>query len=47
MRRSDDHDHNDMSIGCAILVIGGISCIGGLLYFLKIILALITGRPIL
>lgn len=45
--RRNEHDDGDAAIGCLILVFGGFACIGGLLYFLKVIIALITGNPIL
>lgn len=45
VRKPDDRE--GAIIGCAILLFGGAACIGGLLYFLKVIIALITGNPIL
>ena len=47
VRRDNDRDNSGAAIGCTIFIIGGAACIGGLLYFLKVIIALITGNPIL
>lgn len=47
MRRDEHREHDSAAIGCVIILFGGCACIGGLLYFLKVIIALFTGAKII
>lgn len=45
MKRNESDDY--AVVGCLIILFGSCASIGGLLYFLEVIIALITGNPIL
>lgn len=37
MRRHDEHGDGSAAIGCAIQLFGGCACIGGLLFFMRVV----------
>lgn len=46
VRISNDRKESDAAFGCLIILFSGCAFIGGILYFLKIVIALISGNPI-
>ena len=47
VRRPDTHIDGGTAIGCLIILFSGLAVIGGFLYFLKVVIALISGATII
>ena len=47
MRRPDEHIDSGAALGCLIMLFAGLAWLGGFLYFLKVVIALITGATII